>query len=278
MLLVCAYAVLVQAGSIPGGDGISQLQANMVRMQRALYSSERHSAVLVGSSLAANVKVERLDSDFMNLGINGGSSQTGLELLLSAHRSPKIVMIEISESCKRGLDKDALANLASPRANQISTLMPFTLQEYQPANVLLSRLKGKRTQESDDTVSEDVRLNAVKRWASEHEQPYDAALVDVFKREFALIRSQIERLGNKGVECLLVYIPQDDEVDSKPAMMQFKDLIMKEFPMKTYHWLVEPGLDVPWRTNDGIHLVPSQSRIFAEQLVQAKQQLADETS
>lgn len=61
-------------------QGANQWQTNVVKAQRYMFSKKQFDHIVVGSSEMFRVPVEK-DSNWANLAMAGGASQTGLELI-----------------------------------------------------------------------------------------------------------------------------------------------------------------------------------------------------
>ena len=85
-LIVClaslgAYEMGLRSRKVPLGEGVGPQQSNICRVENYLYRrNENPEAVAVGSSLMANLK-GTLGPRVVNLGLAGGCSVTGLDIV-----------------------------------------------------------------------------------------------------------------------------------------------------------------------------------------------------
>src|SRR3954447_14206037 len=80
-VLFC-YHALTRAGAVRPSDGALPNEENVIRAQRYVHSDHSGQTVIVGSSMAANIKAEDIGANISSIAMAGGSAQTGLEIIL----------------------------------------------------------------------------------------------------------------------------------------------------------------------------------------------------
>ncbi|MCE9560056.1 MAG: hypothetical protein K8R88_14045 [Armatimonadetes bacterium] len=260
------YGSVVLTGRVPYGTGINQDQKNYITQQHYLMDkTSPFDLVLAGSSMAAKVKVQYLDNRAYNLGVPGGSPQTGLQIILKAQRVPKVVVCELSPTLHLGPDNVVLARLLDPTGYAVSERFPFLRQEFQPTNVLLSKLK-KKSLDDEGTVTSSATKIAIAdavQMNKDEPKPEDKAKFATHLRETRELLRQIKERGSRVV---LLELPVAAEVDATRRMRYYHGEIVREFPVSDYEWLL-PLAGEEVQTTDGIHLVPAQAAKVARALV-----------
>ena len=268
ILLALGFLVLydlgIRAGVLKPGDGLSQNQKNDIRKERIIFGSVKDlDAVLVGSSLAARVKIEDLDPKFYNLGLLGDSSLSGCETLLLAEQLPKHVIVEVSDSLVRTKDLHDLRAAYNPTERWLSTTLPWTRQEYQPANVFIHKFKRKGSDVGG--YSESARQRATETYRQRFLEPLTEEETQFFTMELQKLSERLAALEARGAKVHLFYIPGEKSVEEAPKRVGFLKLAQEHFAQTIFSWIPAPEQE-EWKTTDGIHLIPEQAKFVAEYL------------
>jgi hypothetical protein len=276
LFLMSFYQVLVIGGVVPASDGVSLIQNNIVKAQRYVYQDDSDmKMVMVGSSLAANLHVTDIGKGVRSIALGGGSSQTGLEIVKRSNSNPPIVLVEINDTISRKIDRDLVDSLYNPICYWMRQYLPMLREEYRPISVLIHSLKKrsrhnqKVTKEALDsleprTLTPELSQKSIQTTVDIQSQPLSKKDTEDIQKEAGLIRTQIDEINkNSGAKVVLFDIPQESRVDAAIRRKQVRELTKKLFPSDRFEWLPPPP-PREWRTNDGIHLIRSDARDFAE--------------
>ncbi len=280
LFLMSFYQVLVSGRVLPASDGVSLIQNNIVKAQRYVYDDDSDlKIVMVGSSLSANLRVTDIGKGVKSIALGGGSSQTGLEIVKKSNSNPPIILVEINDTITRTIDRDLVESLYNPVFYWMRQYLPILREEYRPVSVFIHSLK-KRSKHNQKTTKEaldslearnltpELSQKAIQTTVDIQSQPLSKKDAEDIKKEAGVIRTQIAEINkNSGAKVILFDIPQESRVDAAIRRKQVRELTKKLFPSDRFEWLPPPP-PREWRTNDGIHLIRSDSRDFAKFLRQ----------
>ena len=277
LFLMSFYQVLVSGGVLPASDGSSVMQNNIVKVQRYVYGDNSDlKMVILGSSLAANLNVKHIGEGVKSIALGGGSSKTGLEILKRSKSKPPLVLVEINDTIVRQIDADLLDTLYHPIFYWMRQYLPMMREEYRPVSVFINSLKSRSqqnlqrmTREELDSLegrnlTPELTQKAIKNTVEINSKPLSEKDAKSMKQEADGIKNQIAELKkNTGAKVVLFDIPLESRVNATLRVKQVRELAKKLFPPDRYEWLPPPP-EREWRTNDGIHLIRSDARDFAE--------------
>jgi hypothetical protein len=277
LFLMSFYQVLVSGGVLPASDGASVNQSNIVKAQRYVYQDDSDlKMVIVGSSLAANLNVKHIGEGVKSIALGGGSSQTGLEIVKRSKSKPRIVLVEINDTIIRKIDSELLDSLYHPIFYWMRQYLPMLREEYRPVSVFINSLKSRSKQnqklmsrEALDSlegrnVTPELSQKAIQTTVDIQSKPLSEKDAKNMKQEADLMKNQIAEIKkNTGAKVVLFDIPQESRVNATLRIKQVRELAKKLFPPDRFEWLPPPK-EREWRTNDGIHLIRSDARDFAE--------------
>lgn len=276
LFLMSCYQALVSGGVVPAAEGSSLMQNNIVKAQRYVYlDNSELKMVMLGSSLAANLHVEDMGEGVKSIALGGGASQTGLEIVKRSKLEPRIVLVEINDTIAREIDTDLVNSLYHPVFYGLRRYLPMLRDEYRPVSVLIDYLKSRsrpdRRLSREELDSLESRYLTPELWkkgiqmtVDSESKPLSEKDVKNLKKEADLIKTQIAEIKkNSGVKVVLFDIPQDSLVEGAPRRKQVRQLMKQLFPADSFEWLAPPP-PREWRTNDGIHLIRSDARDFAQ--------------
>lgn len=255
------YTALIGAGKVPPGEGVSQAQMNVVRLQRMIEDpSIRPEVVLAGSSIAANLKVQAIDPSFLNLGVYGGSTQDALDAVLKSGKTPKLVIVEMTFWISRGLDPKLDHTLSDPANRFLYRNFPFVRPEYQPVNVALSAVKRRREPPNSVPSEAAQKATAERLIANTNFDTKGKILQDV-----EWIKDAVAKLESRGVRVIYVDLPIDPTIENSAGYSMNKalwhDAIGDESKFARF-----PGSE-SLRATDGWHLVRNDAKKVAKWLV-----------
>jgi hypothetical protein len=269
--------VLVSGGVLPASDGVSVSQGNIVKAQRYVYQDDSDlKMVLVGSSLAAYLNVKDIGEGVKSLALGGGSSKTGLEIVKRSKSKPRIVLVEINDTIIRKIDSELVDSLYHPVFYWMRQYLPMLREEYRPVSVFINYLKSRSQQnkklmsrEKLDSlegrnVTPELSQKAIQTAVDNQSQPLSEKDAKNMEQEADLMRNQIAEIKkNSGAKVVLFDIPQESRVNATLRIKQVRELAKKLFPPDRFEWLPPPK-EREWRTNDGVHLIGSDAKDFAE--------------
>jgi hypothetical protein len=276
LFVMSLYQALVSGGIVTSAEGASLIQNNIVKAQRYVYQNNSDlKMVMVGSSLAANIKVRDIGPGATSIALGGGASQTGLEIVKRSSNKPAIVLVEMNDTIVRKIDTDLIDSLYHPVFYWVRKYLPIMREEYRPVSVFIDSLK-KRSQPENKLSGEEIDKSEPRYLTPElsqkgiqmavdvESQPLSAKDIETMKQEAESIAKQLAEIEkNTGAKVVLFTIPQESRVDAQIRRKQVRELMKQLFPPDSFQWLSPPPKR-EWRTNDGIHLIRSDARDFAE--------------
>ena len=277
LFLMSFYQVLVSGGVLPASEGSSVMQNNIVTAQRYVYQDDSDlKMVIVGSSLAANLNVKHIGESVKSIALGGGASQTGLEIVKRSKSKPPIVLVEMNDTIVRKIDADLLDSLYHPIFYWMRQYLPMMREEYRPVSVFINFLKSRSqqnlkmmTREALDSlegrnITPELSQKAIQMTVDVESRPLSEKDAETIKQEADFMKNQIAEIKkNTGAKVVLFDIPRESRVNATLRIKQVRELAKKLFPPDRFEWLPPPK-EREWRTNDGIHLIRSDARDFAE--------------
>lgn len=264
------YNLLIAGGLVPPSDGINIWQSNTIKAERYLTLPESHGRILmVGSSLANNIRTEWVGDDVASLALSGGASQTGLLIANRASATPDIALVEVNETLSRSVDHELVRRLFG-RWGTVRRWIPALREEYAPVSVLVSAMKrhGRRSGSSADSErkkalsspSREALIKSSLKRQSRGLSRSDRADITTGAR---LLKEQISRMRTRGVRVVLFDVPGEPGVRATLRQRQISQLLKSTFPPERYEWLPDPPRR-DWVTSDGGHLITPDARAFGE--------------
>jgi hypothetical protein len=276
LLIMSCYQALVSGRVLPAADGASLNQTNIVKAQRYVYQNNSDlKMVMVGSSLAANINAKDIGEGVQSIALAGGATQTGLEIIKRSPVQPPIILAEINYTISRKLDSELLNSLYHPVFYWVRRYLPIMREEYRPVSVFIYYLKNRGKQDKNISKEEldkregrfltpELSQRGIQMAVDAESQPLSEKETETIKKEAALIKSQIADIKNNSKARLVLFdIPMESRVDDTLRRKQVRALSKQLFPPESFEWLPPPP-PREWRTNDGIHLIRSDSIDFAK--------------
>ncbi len=276
LFLMSFYQVLVSGGVLPASEGVSLIQNNIVKAQRYVYQDDSDlKMVMVGSSLAANLNIKDIGEGVKSIALGGGASQTGLEIVKRSKSKPPIVLVEINDTIVRKIDTELIDSLYHPIFYWLRQYLPMMREEYRPISIFVDFFKSrskqnqKMTREALDrlegrNLTPELSQKAIQSIVDIQSQPLSEQDAENIKKEAEFIKSQLAEINkNSTAKVVLFDIPQESRVNAAIRKKQVQELAKKLFPSDRFEWLPPPK-EREWRTNDGVHLIRSDARDFAE--------------
>jgi len=277
LFLMSFYQVLVSGGVLPASDGANVNQSNIVRAQRYVYQDDSDpKMVIVGSSLAAYLNVKDIGEGVKSIALGGGSSKTGLDIVKRSKSKPQIVLVEINDTILRPIDSELLDSLYHPIFYWMRKYLPMLREEYRPVSVFIDYFKSRSQQnkklmsreELDSlerrNVTPELSQKAIQTVVDKESIPLSEKDAKIMIQEADLMRNKIAEIKkNTGAKVILFDMPRESRVNATLRIKQVQELAKKLFPPDRFEWLPPPK-EREWRTNDGVHLIRSDAKDFAE--------------
>ncbi|MCW6052140.1 hypothetical protein K4039_19090 [Lyngbya sp. CCAP 1446/10] len=278
--MLSLYHTLVLGGVVLPSDGINGPQSNTIKAQRYIYNQKSDlEMVLVGSSITARINPEYISPHAVSLAMLGMSSQTGLQIIEREKVKPKLLLVELSETILKGEkykpSQDFIENIYQPLFYWIRLHFPMFRQEYQPVNSIVQSLikagtKEKKVlfrflEEADSTqksIDSELIEKLIQQQIQAKKYPMSQGVKNAITEESEYIKNKIHKLKNVGVRVVLMDVPNEQRVKDTILEKQLRELFRDLFPENIYEWLPEPP-SREWKTNDGIHLVTSSAKEYA---------------
>lgn len=273
LLILLGYAAAIRCGWVPPTDGFQVRDKNRIKSERYLLDSQlQPEAVVVGSSLAANLPTQEISPQVFNLGLAGDSAWTGLDLIQGrpAFR-PRIVVVEVSDLLLRSSDREFVHGLVDPPRMALRKAWPMFRTEYQPVGVVLKEIgrwqKRRKSAASAPPPSGvlPVTERLIEQARRTGEGGLEAGEEQRLKEACGRLRTKIEELQKSGLRCVLLDVPGEAGLATTPRAKQLAALFDQEFPAAQFTW-IRPAADFKAATWDAVHLIPEDALNYARHL------------
>lgn len=283
LFFLTGYSLLGNLNILKSSGGFNQWQGNIVRLQK--YAYDRHlklDLVLVGSSLTANIPTDIIGKHVVNLGLNGGATQTGLEVAIRQEVKPKFLLVEINNTITRKIDKQVIESNYNPFLYNLRRYVPSFREEYKPsiqtilmfdelrnkfkkpAKPVEKKIAAEKTDSQESTDEHSSLGNTiVSQLIQSNSQPLSAKEKNLLTQEAQYIKLQISKIERDGTHVILYNVPGDHRLENTLAVRQSRLLMKELFPANNFEWLPEPPAR-QWLTGDGAHLIPSDAKVYAD--------------
>ncbi|MGN6580402.1 MAG: hypothetical protein ACTHJ1_10535 [Bordetella sp.] len=261
IVLVALYGTLVQIWSPFIEVGQNQEATNRIRLENYLDSASNPPIVLVGSSLSTRLAASALGPLVENLGISGGSSLTGLDVLAHAHKHPRIVVIE-ANLLDRPIDVDLIETLFREPISSLRSKIKVLQYRYRPVNLIYGLIAARHVESAEADVPPAIFNLLLQDQIKSQSRLLNPAIV---KNHIVEMTDLVSRLVARGINPVFLTIPVDPALTQSPQANQFRHIFESAFPKSKYCW-IRPTLPGVPRTRDGLHLVQADAAIVASQI------------
>jgi hypothetical protein len=226
--------------------------------------------VLLGSSLTFRLKEEYFATPALrNLALAGGSPVTGMEIVASQQRIPKIILVE-TNILSRATDPAVLARYSGIGSSQPMFLRPIrtAIAAYENWNhaplthaqaaVALGRLLALPPREFDNRIYVERALQ------QENAEDPTAAVQSNAKR----IEELIATLEQRGAQVLLFEAPVSAQLEQSRSARITREIVHARFP-DSERWLRVVFTKNELRWADGVHLDERSAVIVAHSIDRA---------
>jgi hypothetical protein len=182
----------------------------------------------------------------------------------------------MNETIIRKIDSELLDSLYHPIFYWMRQYLPMLREEYRPVSVFINYLKSRSQQnqkpmsrEALDSlegrnITPELSQKAIQTAVETQSKPLSEKDAKNMTQEADLMRNQIAEIKkNTGAKVVLFDIPRESRVNATLRVKQVRELAKKLFPPDRFEWLPPPK-EREWRTNDGLHLIRTDARDFAE--------------
>jgi hypothetical protein len=277
------YHILTVFQILAPSDGIHQQERNLIKIERFFYSDRpENKIVFVGSSLTDNLPTNLISANIVNLGMSGGSSQTGLEIIKIIKSKPNLVLVEITDTIDRGINNEFVSYFQDNISYLSRLYLPMLRAQYRPVSVFVSYLQKlnnneqKNKQESLNIKKEESQNKSVpntselekiiiNRLIKENSRKLTPVEIDLITQQAQVIQHQIATLRENQIRVLLYRVPLETQLNDTTRQKEIHQILTSFFPQDTYKWLPElPTKE--WKTYDGVHLKPESAQKYIEYL------------
>jgi hypothetical protein len=226
--------------------------------------------VLVGSSLTFRLKEEYFATPALrNLALAGGSPVTGLEIVASQARLPKIILVE-TNVLSRGADQAVVATYSGNASSRPMFLRPIrtAIAAYENWNhaplthaqaaLALGRLLAEPPGEFDNRIYVERALQ------QQNAEDPTAAVQRNAKRTEELIAT----IEQRGAQVLLFEAPVSTQIEQSRSARITREIVHARFPNPD-RWLRVVFTRSELRWADGVHLDERSAVIMAHSIEQA---------
>ena len=229
-------------------------------------------AVIVGSSVAFRLSPDFLQGDVLgpslyDLAIAGGSSASGIDIILHKARLPRMVFVEMNFG-HRPADHGLLQEVTDEPRRTLRQFLPALRLENRPVDLLITLAwAGLRARITGNPDVEPTIPDFANRLAVTLSQNADVsgALRTEVQSGFDALKALVDALRARQIRVLLVPFPMHPEVAASPAQQYFHEQAQVHLPRDRYEWFTVPDA-ASYRTDDGLHLTRASGRRFAAML------------
>lgn len=263
-LLLAGYQGIVSTGALPPSPGLHPWEENRVRAEKFADSPALPGAVLLcGSSQIARVPAAALGGNTVNLGMVGGSPQTGLEMIRRHPPERCVLVVEMGAPVHRELDTLFVTGVFD-QTPVLRRHFSALRRENRPASVALSALRGWLLRHKSPSAT--TTAPRLLPGAPPEDTPLDEATRESLRHGALHLRQQLADLRRDlRARVFLVRLPQSSAKDGSLAERQTHELLAELFPAQEWDWLARPAR-ADWQTTDGVHLTPEEAVAFAAHL------------
>ncbi len=239
----------------------SQWQENIIKAQDYLYLPVNSNAIIVGSSLSADLK----DSTWYNLSFLGGSLFTGLELIKLKRNYPKVILIE-TNVIYRGIDSEITSTINQSPFNKLKYIFPAFLEKGQPIKYLGALLYScvEKNPYIIHTEPDSSLFNKyLKLQVEANSTLTNKVTID---RNITLLRSYLKFFDEHHVKIFLVEMPIHSTLFQTINESYRRKELFKAFPISGYNWIIPNSLS-NYQTTDGVHLSEKSVKEFKQEIM-----------
>ena len=258
-LVLCSLWTIARSRLPKPELGETNYTANRLRIERFL-ETPAPRCLIVGTSIAGRLLPSYFEGsnleNIVNLGLDGASPITGLQLALGQTNPPAVVLLEAHrlQNPTRANDDQLLA-ISQGMDHQFHQRVTLTKAESRPTTVLYSFLKSRQGAGGAQPAA-DRQKNNVTEVSKPSEKPKE--LMDT-----------IQALQARGSKVVLLRLPVGRENPADPKAEDYIDLSAQQLGLPIIDLYRQSiGWENPVSYSDGLHLAPESARRLAKTLAE----------
>jgi len=216
--LSLVWLCFLKTTSIQASYGESNFQANLIRADQFFYGPDK-PVVLVGTSITGRLLPEFFKEqglEVYNLGLDGCTPCTGLELVLKKPALPKIVLLEVPGFLRVPTENDSqILDAIGGFTFKLGRFLPIVRASSRPSAILYSILKKKNDAHADAGPAAPPKSELpplpVRTIESIHVAPPSAVTLNQEDPEIKHLLQTITALTDRKVEVILMRLPAGNQ-------------------------------------------------------------------
>lgn len=262
-----AWSLFISLHPIETLPSTRTASADRLQKTQNYFLRDHVQVAFVGTSLTAAILPPYVPQGAVNLGFQGDSVLTALEVVARKRRLPERIIVEMN-ILHRPVTQEFVATIEGSRPF-IWRTFPASAELNRPSRYLsawirkstmLSLIEAGLRQPKDSSLFRKPRERIRQGWS----KPRDEAAM---RRNAQEIRKRIAELEARGADVFLTVLPVHPEMRETTYFRSVQRVLSDVFPRDRFQWIGVDSDDLVWR--DGIHLnAPSALRV-ASRLVRA---------
>jgi hypothetical protein len=253
ILIYLIYSFFIKFGPKPAKFLMqSQWQNNQYIVERykreylSDCSNSKQNVVIVGSSLAQKLAIDKISKCTYNLALAGDSALTGLTIIAKDSRPPKLILVEINVPMLN-VNQMLIDHSLSIWVN----LPTIFYTEYKPFNLVMSFIDQFKPHKKPKGPNESVRKNALALQTLSYNKQVTSENLKLKIEEFNHLVNAIE---SKGGSVIFFEMPVHPSLEYTPRAIQIRSAFESTFPTHRLINFNELSIGSEIKTLDGLHL------------------------
>jgi hypothetical protein len=255
---------------------VSQWEDNERTAEYFLFSQNKISSVIVGSSMSTRLIDSLLPAKWNNLSFGGQGVYEGLEIIRKSGKYPDTLLIEMNIILKKPFDNFA-GKFFFPGIYQLKKKLPGMRKEYYPASfvqyfmygitrkyyILRNKFKKiKKKQENKIELKKDTTISDLKK--QNYKKLINSYNSDTNKVMISFLEKEIKLMQRKNVTVIFFEMPVLKDLYYSKKQIEIRKIIKEKFPdikfisLKNYN---------DYETSDGVHLTPESADKYTKFLL-----------
>jgi hypothetical protein len=264
-LIGCIHWIAVSRAGWRASLGETNFQNNMIRVD-SFVNEPPSDVALVGSSISGRLLPSYFPDDpnrkYVNLGLDGCTLLTGLEMIKKTNQRPRIVLLEcMRDVFEPGANHDTTLNIMENPVFRAGRWMPILRPSWRPSSILYTRAKLTRERKLAESSPELTARKTLQQAVIPAET--SNATRDPWKTKTI---ETINELAGNGIAFISLRIPSSREsVISESRPYDFGDLLFdtEAIPViDTVQVIRERGIEISF--TDEVHLQSESARVISQ--------------
>ncbi|MFZ9874098.1 MAG: hypothetical protein ACO3E8_01880 [Candidatus Methylacidiphilales bacterium] len=258
-LVLCSLWTIARSRLPKPELGETNYTANRLRIERFL-ETPAPRCLIVGTSIAGRLLPSYFEGsnfeNIVNLGLDGASPITGLQLALGKTNPPAVVLLEAHRlKNPTSANDDQLLAISQGMDQHFHQHVTLTKAESRPTTVLYSYLKSRQGAGRAQAAA-DGQKNNVTEISKPSEKPKELV-------------GTIQALQARGSKVVLLRLPVGRENPADPKAEDDIDLSAQQLGLPIIDLYRQSiGWENPVSYSDGLHLAPESARRLAKTLAE----------